>query len=125
MREEDYTLHPTGNWSGYVQKTSGTTVLDQDRDHNHVNEIDVDDDHANAAGASITATTGINWADPTYDAAGNMTKMPRPKLPIASHTCTTRTPRFRSSTGWARTPTGRSGRPIRTTSATWRFGANA
>jgi hypothetical protein len=88
VREEDFTLDPTGNWSGYLQKTSGTTVLDQDRDHNHVNEIDVDDDHGNAAGASITASTGINWADPTYDAAGNMTKMPRPKQLFASHTCT-------------------------------------
>jgi YD repeat-containing protein len=61
-----------------VQETSGTTVLDQDRDHNHVNEIDVDDDHGNAAGASITASTGTNWYDPTYDAAGNMTAVPKP-----------------------------------------------
>jgi len=70
--------NPTGNWTGYVQKTSGTTVLEQDRDHNHVNEIDVDDDHSNAAGASITAGTGTNWFDPTYDAAGNMTGVPKP-----------------------------------------------
>jgi hypothetical protein len=61
-----------------VQKTSGTTVLDQARDHNHVNEIDVDDDHSNAAGASIPASTGTNWFDPTYDAAGNMTSVPKP-----------------------------------------------
>ena len=37
-REEDFTLDPTGNWTDYVQKTSGTTALDQDRDHNKVNE---------------------------------------------------------------------------------------
>jgi hypothetical protein len=53
-----------------VQKTSGTTVLDQDRDHNKVNEIHVDDNHANWPGASITASTGANWCDPTRDAAG-------------------------------------------------------
>ena len=23
VREEDFTLDPTGNWTGYVQKTSG------------------------------------------------------------------------------------------------------
>ena len=67
--KEDSTLDPTGNWTGYVQKTNGTTILDQARTHNHVNEIDVDDNHGNAAGASITATTGINWYDPTYAAA--------------------------------------------------------
>ena len=55
-----------------MQKTSGTTVLDQDPDHNHVNEIHLDDNHGNAAGASITASTGTNWFDPTCDAAGNM-----------------------------------------------------
>ncbi len=27
-REEDFTLDPTGNWTDYVQKTSGTTGLD-------------------------------------------------------------------------------------------------
>ena len=31
-----------------MQKTSGTTVLDQDRDHNHANEIDTDDVHGDA-----------------------------------------------------------------------------
>jgi hypothetical protein len=41
VSEEDFDLDPTGNWSGYVQKTSGTTVLDQARTHNHVNEIDL------------------------------------------------------------------------------------
>jgi len=55
-----------------VQKTSGTMDLSESWPHNHVNEIDVDDDHSNAAGASITASTGTNWFDPTCDAAGNM-----------------------------------------------------
>jgi len=44
--------------------------LSQSWPHNHVNEIDVDDDHGNAAGVSITASTGTNWFDPTCDAAG-------------------------------------------------------
>jgi len=51
---------PTRNWSGYVERTSGTTDLSQSRTRNHVNEIDVDDNHANSAAASITATTGTN-----------------------------------------------------------------
>ena len=80
-REEDFTLDPTGNWGGYVQKASGTTVLDQDREHNMVNEIDVDEDHSNTPGASITASTGTNWYDPSYDAAGNMTGVPKPGDP--------------------------------------------
>jgi len=81
------TLDPTGNWTGYVQKTSGTTVLDQDRDHNHVNEIDVDEDHSNTPGASITAGTGTNWYDPSYDAAGNMTGVPKASSPADGLTC--------------------------------------
>jgi hypothetical protein len=66
-REEDFDLDPTGNWAGYVQKTSGTTVLDQDRTHNKVNET-----------TEITATTGTNWCDPVHDRAGNMTTVPKP-----------------------------------------------
>ena len=31
----------TGNCTDYVQKTSGTTVLDQDRTHNKGNEVGV------------------------------------------------------------------------------------
>ena len=70
MREEDWTLDPLGNWPGYVQKTSGTTDLDQARTDNKANEI-----------TAITATTGTNWADPVYDRAGNMTTIPKPCEP--------------------------------------------
>ena len=77
VREEDFTLDPTGNWTGYVQKTSGTTILDHDREHNKVNEIDTDDVHGDADNP-ITETTGTAWADPVYDAAGNMTGVPKP-----------------------------------------------
>ena len=38
-REEDWSLNMTGNWPGFVQKTSGSTDLDQGRTHNPVNEI--------------------------------------------------------------------------------------
>jgi len=49
--------------------------IDQGRAHNDVNEIDTD----NAHGDGDDATTGSpNWADPNYDAAGNMTEGPAP-----------------------------------------------
>ncbi len=66
-REEDWSLDMTGNWPGYVQKTSGSTDLDQARTHNPVNEI-----------TAITAATGTNWADPVHDRNGNMTTIPKP-----------------------------------------------
>jgi len=46
----------------------------------------VDDNHGNAAGASITATTGTNWADPVHDATGNMTTAPKPSSPASGLT---------------------------------------
>ena len=55
-REEDWSLDMTGNWPGFVQKTSGSTDLDQGRTHNPVNEI-----------TAITASTGADWADPVHD----------------------------------------------------------
>ncbi len=39
IKEQDWTLDPTGNWSGYVTKTGGTTDLNQSRAHNPANEI--------------------------------------------------------------------------------------
>ena len=67
VREEDWSLDMTGNWSRFVQKTAGTTDLDQDRTHNAVNEI-----------TAIGAATGTNWATPVHDRAGNMTTIPKP-----------------------------------------------
>ena len=67
VREEDWNLDMTGNWAGYLQKTSGTTDLDQDRSHNEVNEI-----------TDISETTGTAWATPVHDRAGNMTGVPKP-----------------------------------------------
>ena len=66
--ERDYTLDALGNWTDYIEKSSGSTTLDQDRTHNSVNE-----------------TTGISegggeeaWIDPAHDARGNMTTVPKP-----------------------------------------------
>jgi RHS repeat-associated protein len=71
-----------GNWSTFIERSNATTqTLNQSRTHNKVNEIDTDDDDANAAGASITASTGTNWADPEYDPAGNMERGPLPSSP--------------------------------------------
>ena len=45
-REMDCTLDPTGNWSAYLTKTSGTTDLNQTRTSNTVNEITAIAEHA-------------------------------------------------------------------------------
>ena len=76
-KEEDWTLDPLGNWSNFVQKTSGTTDLDQSRTVNRVNEI-----------SDITETTGPSWVSPAYDRNGNMTTIPKPADPTASFTAT-------------------------------------
>jgi RHS repeat-associated protein len=61
-REEDFTLDMTGNWPTYVQKTSGSTTLNQSRGHNVANEV----------------TSASSWATPAHDRAGNMTTVPKP-----------------------------------------------
>lgn len=76
-REEDWSLDPLDNWSNFVQKTSGTTDLDQDRAVNKVNEI-----------TNITESTGPSWITPTYDRNGNMTTIPKPTDPADSFTAT-------------------------------------
>ena len=68
--EQDWTLDGAGNWTGYVEKSSGSTVLNQTRTNNKVNEI-----------TGISAGTGDNWYDPTFDAAGNMRTGPKPGMP--------------------------------------------
>ena len=70
VREEDWGLDPTGNWSDYTEKTSGSTDLDQDRTCNKVNEI-----------TDITETTGTAWVTPAQDKNGNMTTVPKPSSP--------------------------------------------
>ncbi len=67
VKAEEWGLDTTGNWDAFLQKTSGTTDLDQARTHNPVNEI-----------TAITAATGTDWADPVHDRNGNMTTIPKP-----------------------------------------------
>jgi RHS repeat-associated protein len=62
-----WSLDPTGNWHGFRQNDTGSGwSLIQSRTSNPVNEI-----------TEITNSTGPAWANPTYDAAGNMTTIPR------------------------------------------------
>ena len=62
-QEEDFTLDALGNWSNLTEKTNGSTTLNQDRGHNDANEVtDLDG-----------VTTHV-----AHDAAGNMTKVPKP-----------------------------------------------
>jgi RHS repeat-associated protein len=77
VKEEDWALDMTGNWTDFLQKTSGTTDLNQDRAHNPVNEI-----------TGITETVGTAWVDPVHDQAGNMTTMPKPSGLNTALTCT-------------------------------------
>jgi RHS repeat-associated protein len=74
VAEQDWTLDPTGNWTAFVTKSSGTTTLNQARTANAVNEI-----------TAIGGTPG--WATPpSYDAAGNMTSFPQPASPSSALT---------------------------------------
>jgi RHS repeat-associated protein len=75
VKEEDFTLDPTGNWNGYVTRTSGTTDLNQTRGHNKANEI-----------SSISETVGPAWTDPVQDAVGNMTSFPKLSSPATALT---------------------------------------
>ena len=73
---EDRSLDVTGNWTDYVQKTSGSTDLDQGRTQNEVNEI-----------TNITETTGAAWVTPVQDKNGNMTTIPKPSSLADGLTC--------------------------------------
>lgn len=74
--QQTWSLDPTGNWQGFVEKSDGSTVsLDQARDSNRVNEI-----------VGITNSTGGSWTQPVYDGAGNMTRMPQPASPGDGYT---------------------------------------
>ncbi len=77
VKEEDWGLDMTGNWTDFLQKTSGSTDLNQDRTHNPVNEI-----------TGISETVGTAWVDPVHDKAGNMTTLPKPSSPATGLTCT-------------------------------------
>jgi RHS repeat-associated protein len=59
-------LEALGNWGSYNVTTSAGT-LNQTRTHDAANEL-----------INISSTGGSNWISPVHDAAGNMTRMPRP-----------------------------------------------
>ncbi len=62
-----WTLDALGNWGAY-NATSTAGTLNQTRTHNAVNEL-----------INLSTTGGAGaWANPTYDAAGNMTIAPKP-----------------------------------------------
>ena len=63
-----WSLDATGNWEDFRQADEGSSwTLEQTRSANPVNEI-----------AGISNTLGQAWAQPTYDANGNMTTIPHP-----------------------------------------------
>src|SRR5262249_50309349 len=74
-----WTLDTTGNWSRLREDDNGDGAWDlvQSRSANTVNEI-----------TGITNTVGSAWAQPNYDAAGNMTTVPQPANPTVAYTCT-------------------------------------
>ena len=76
---QQWTLDPTGNWSGFKEDSDGDSSwdLDQSRTSNPVNEI-----------TNITETSGPSWATPIYNRAGNMTTIPKPADPTSSFTAT-------------------------------------
>lgn len=70
-------MDTTGNWSNYRQDDSGDGSWDliQNRANNTVNEI-----------TNITESAGPSWITPAYDAAGNMTTIPKPANPTVGYT---------------------------------------
>ncbi len=76
--KQDWNLDPTGNWEGFKQSDNGSTwSMEQERTANPVNEI-----------TDITNTVGSTWADPAYNAVGNMTTIPKPKQMDEAYTAT-------------------------------------
>jgi len=76
VRKEAWGLSPVGNWTGWQLDANAdddytdATDLAQARTHNLVNELTGITEQANPAQTA--------WADPAYDARGNMTTIPRP-----------------------------------------------
>lgn len=70
-------LDQLGNWNTWYEKLNGSQTVGQNRAHNGANEI-----------TDISNFTGYSWIDPTHDAAGNMTTLPRPSASTSSLTLT-------------------------------------
>jgi len=72
------TLDPLGNWLSFNEDSNGdgTNDLTQTRAANAVNEI------------TSLSTSPTAWTQPGYDAAGNMTSLPRPSAPTSGYLAT-------------------------------------
>jgi RHS repeat-associated protein len=77
-REESWNLNQTGNWTGYDVAENGAPVLNQTRTNNKANEIT----------GIETPPEQTQWAEPEYDARGNMITVPKPNSPASAFTCT-------------------------------------
>lgn len=77
--EQQWKLDQLGNWEEFDQDDNGngTWDLEQDRTHNDVNEVTAIGLQSGGAGA--------NWADPAFDAVGNMTTIPKPGTLTSSY----------------------------------------
>ncbi len=77
--EQQWKLDQLGNWQEFNQDDNGdaTWDLEQSRTHNEVNELTAIGLQSGGAGA--------NWADPAFDAAGNMTTIPQPTSLTSSY----------------------------------------
>ena len=85
VRNEAWGLSAVGAWNAFQIDHDGDGTytdaddLDQDRTHNGVNEI-----------SGITEQTNPQqspWADPAYDARGNMTTVPKPSDLTSTYAC--------------------------------------
>ena len=78
--EQQWKLDQLGNWEEFDQDDNGngTWDLEQSRTHNVANEL--------TAVSLQSGGAGANWADPAFDAAGNMTTIPQPASLTSSYT---------------------------------------
>ena len=73
-REETWNLNQTGNWAEYDVTENGAPVLNQTRENNKANEIT----------GIETPPEQTQWAEPQYDARGNMITVPKPASPASA-----------------------------------------
>ncbi|WP_428940607.1 RHS repeat domain-containing protein [Fontivita pretiosa] len=81
---QEWSLKALGNWTSFKEDADGNGMfsdavdLNQTRGHNKANEItDISGEQAGQ----------VAWADPGYDAMGNVTSYPKPGSMTSSYTC--------------------------------------